>query len=83
MTNISDNKLGIGNPLALHRGKKLGLKSWQHLRVLSYRGLIDLFEKNGFKVEAIKEAGYYPLPNLFAKLDPRHSAFLTIKARKK
>lgn len=32
--------------------------------------------------EKILGAGYYPLPNFFSKVDPRHSAFLTIKIRK-
>jgi len=42
----------------------------------------EIFEIKGFKVEKILGSGYYPLPNLFAKLDPKHSAFLTIKVRK-
>ncbi|MDM8562542.1 hypothetical protein QUF54_04230, partial [Candidatus Marithioploca araucensis] len=36
----------------------------------------------GFKVESILCSGYYPLPNWFAKIDPRHGHFITIKARK-
>lgn len=80
--NISSYKLGIGNPLALHRGENLSFSSWQHIRVFAYQGLKEIFEIKGFKVEKILGAGYYPLPNLMAKLDPRHAAFLTIKARK-
>ena len=82
MTNVSRVQVGIGNPLALHRGENLSFSSWQHIRVFAYQGLKEIFENKGFKVEKILGAGYYPLPNFFAKLDPRHSAFLTIKGRK-
>jgi hypothetical protein len=43
---------------------------------------IEYVEKFGFKVESILCSGYYPLPNWFAKIDPRHGHFITIKARK-
>lgn len=82
LTNISSSRLGIGNPIALHRGEEITFSSWQHIRVFAYRGLREIFESKGFKVEKIIGAGYYPLPNLLAKLDPRHAAFLTIKVRK-
>lgn len=82
LTNISSHSLGIGNPLALHRGENLSFPSWQHIRVFAYRGLKEIFEIKGFKVEKILGAGYHPLPNFFAKIDLRHAAFLTIKARK-
>ena len=59
------------------------MKSWQHLRVFAYLGLKDVFAEHRFEVERCVGSGYYPLPNLFSKLDPRHAAFLTIKARKR
>jgi len=74
--------MGIGNPLSLHRGKILDKNSWQHIRLFSYMGLKEIFEVHGCKIERILGAGYYPLPNFFAKVDLRHSAFLTIKVRK-
>lgn len=82
LTNISRSRLGIGNPLALHRGEKLSFSSYQHVRVFAYRGLKEIFVTQGFKVEKTLGAGYYPLPNFFAKVDPRHAAFLTSKVRK-
>lgn len=82
LTNIFANKLGLGNPWALHRNEKLTFSSWQHVRVLAYRGLRELFELKGFKVEAILGAGYYPFLSVLAKIDVRHAAFLTIKIRK-
>jgi SAM-dependent methyltransferase len=80
LTNISTEAAAVGNPLGVHRGAP----GWDrgHLRVLSYRGLRELFELHGFQVEALRGAGYYPLPRRFARLDPRHAAFLTIKARR-
>lgn len=82
LTNISKHRLGIGNPFALHRGKNLSFPSWQHIKVFAYRGLKEIFEIEGFKVTRILGAGYYPLPNFLARLNPRHAAFLTIKVRK-
>jgi SAM-dependent methyltransferase len=80
LTNVSRLHLGLGNPLALHRGQRLPLKSWEHLRVFAYRGLRELFTVHGFTVESVLGAGYYPLPRRLARLDPRHAAFLTVKA---
>jgi len=82
LTNISPNYFGIGNPLAPHYKEKMpNPNSWQHIRVLAYKGLIEHIEEVGFKIEKIAGAGYYPL-NFLAKKDLKHSAFLTIKARK-
>lgn len=82
LTNVSAQHLGIGNPLALHRGKRISHEAWQHLRVFSFRGLKELFELKGFRMERLLGAGYFPLPGLFAAVDPRHAAFLTAKLRK-
>ena len=82
LTNISKEKLGIGNPIALHRNEKISFATWQHIRIFAYRGLKEIFEIKDFKVEKILGAGYYPLPNLLAKVDPRHAAFLTLKIKK-
>jgi len=73
----------VGNPLAIHRGDTgTSWKSMEHIRIFAYRGLIEYIEHFGFKVESILCSGYYPLPNWFAKIDPRHGHFITIKARK-
>jgi SAM-dependent methyltransferase len=84
MTNFSS--LGnIGNPFALWKGKvtkNSNMKSWQHQRLFSFYGLSDIFKKHGFIVERNITSGYYPLPNFFAKLDPRHGHWIVIKIRK-
>ncbi len=80
LTNISPLSAAVGNPLGVHRGETGEYRG--HLRILSHRGLRELFALHGFDVEAVLGAGYYPLPRGLARLDPRHAAFLTIKARK-
>ena len=44
--------------------------------------LKKILEKNGFEVAAVMGAGYYPFGNALSAIDPFHSAFITIKARK-
>jgi SAM-dependent methyltransferase len=80
LTNISEVRRGIGNPLGLHRGEPGEPRG--HLRVLTLRGLRELFEIHGLHVDTVVGAGYFPLPRAVARLDPRHAVFLTIRARK-
>jgi len=82
LTNVSDKVLGIGNPLAVHRGRKDFLSSWTHKTVLNFLGLKELLEVHGFKVEGIKGAGYFPLPAFLGNIDKIHAHFLTLKLRK-
>lgn len=82
LTNISSKTSGIGNPLALHRNENIGLSSWTHKTIFNYRGLKEMFEAYGFKVECIKGAGYFPLPGILGTIDTRHSHFITIRIRK-
>lgn len=87
LTNISNKAAGLGNPLALHHLEDPTGSSWnQHMRILAHDGLIDLSKVHGFKVETVRGAGYYPLSRRPAKymaaIDPRHTAFLTLKIRK-
>ena len=76
--NVTSRRAGLGNPLAIHRGEDVGPGSWQHVKVFSYRGLRELFEAHGLTVRALTGAGYYPLPAVVGKVEPRHAAFLTI-----
>jgi SAM-dependent methyltransferase len=82
LTNISALQLGLGNPLALHQNSVLELSSWTHKTIFNYRGLIDFFSIHGFLVTEIVGAGYFPLPAVIGRIDPRHSHFLTISASK-
>ena len=57
-----------------------------HVKVMTTRALIGLLGDFRFKVEEVRGFGYYPLPPFFAtglsKLDPYHSHYIVIKARK-
>lgn len=82
LTNLSRRSLGVGNPLSIHRKEKGHLSSWTHKVIFSYRGLTEFLENYGFRVEAIKGAGYYPFPSQFGLIDTRHAHFLAIKITK-
>ncbi len=83
LANVCEKKFQIGNPLALHNGEAASNpKSWLHTRVFAYRGLKEVFAEHGFKIERATGSGYFPLPSFLGRLDPRHAAFLTLKARK-
>jgi len=90
--------LSLGNPLAWHLDEPLDRTLFEkykdiggggvsgHIRVLTYRGLTDLFVMKGFQVEEIAGAGYLPFQGKFSRmlssLDPRHAHFLVIKVRR-
>jgi SAM-dependent methyltransferase len=82
LTNFSNKKQGIGNPLSLYRDNEVDLKSWNHVRIYNIRGLREYFEVIGFRVEQIKGAGYFPLPAFFGDVDKTHCHFMTFKVRK-
>lgn len=82
LTNISSLQSGIGNPLALHRNQNSSASSWTHKTIFNYRGLIEFAEVHGFRVEKVCGAGYFPLPATSARLDARHSHFITIHLTK-
>jgi SAM-dependent methyltransferase len=80
LSNVSHLNLGLGNPLAIHRGSEQSEKGMEHQRIFSYRGLQELLRCHGFARVRIAGAGYYPLPGRVGRIDPRHAAFLTAAA---
>lgn len=82
LTNISEKRLGLGNPLAFYRDDVPKKSTWNHIRIYNIRGLKELLEIHGFKVEQIKGAGYFPLPSIIGNIDKTHSHFITFKIRK-
>jgi SAM-dependent methyltransferase len=82
LTNISEMRGGIGNPVALHRHSTDVQKSWTHKVLFSYRGLIEFFEAHGFENIEIRGAGYHPLPASVGAIDVRHSHFITVRIHK-
>jgi SAM-dependent methyltransferase len=81
LTNVSQARRGVGNPLAVHRDGEPPHKAWEHLRVFGYRGLVELFHAHRFDEVDVLGAGYFPLPAGVGRRDPRHAAFLTVVAR--
>jgi methionine biosynthesis protein MetW len=82
LTNVSRTKLGIGNPLAVHRDAASDRPTWTHNQVFAYRGLVELFEAHGFHVVRVSGAGYHPLSARVGARDPRHAHFLTVTAQR-
>lgn len=82
LTNVSARKAGLGNPFAIQRGGTPYTGTWTHKTIFNYRGLIEMFEAHGFRDVKIVGAGYFPLPAFLGRIDPRHSAFISVLARK-
>jgi SAM-dependent methyltransferase len=71
----------IGNPLSPHNKKIIDPKLPRHNRIFTYKGLIELAEFIGFKVEKIIGSGHV-LGGIGEIIDKRHCRFVTIKVRK-
>jgi SAM-dependent methyltransferase len=83
LTNSSECRSGLGNPLAVHRDEdSTGCKTMNHTRVFAYRGLRELFAAAGLTLKGVVGAGYYPFPARLGRVDPRHAAFVTVAATK-
>jgi SAM-dependent methyltransferase len=84
LTNVSAVR-PIGNRFALHAGEKPTHESWQHVHVLTFAGLRDIFNAHGLEVEDSWGTGYYPLTQRLAgpmaARDPRHAHFIAVVAR--
>jgi SAM-dependent methyltransferase len=74
---------GIGK---LVRPFGVGMSSMAHLRVFSYRALIEIMEAYGFDVADVRGVSYYPLPSKIASRVaarfPRHATYLTVQSVK-
>jgi 2-polyprenyl-3-methyl-5-hydroxy-6-metoxy-1,4-benzoquinol methylase len=82
LTNFSQKKRSLGNPLSIHRGEDTELNSWLHVRIYNINGLKEYFKVFGFKVEKITGSGYFPFPAEIGKIDVIHAHFITFKIRK-
>lgn len=74
------DQIKIGNPFSSHNLGKKG-EYPPHVRIFSFRGLIDLFKFQGFKIEKVSASGYLPF-NFLANFDARHARFIVLKVRK-
>lgn len=90
-------KRHVGNPMSINFGKKTHTwnpegrgdgddSAFPHIRILTYKSLIDVFKVFGFKFYGGKGSGYYPLfgflSSYASRIDPYHSHFITVKMRK-
>ncbi len=72
----------VGNKFSPHFQENMDKKSWTHKIIFTYYGLQQLLNIYNFKIDKVLTSGFFPLPNLFSKIDPIHSHFLIVKARK-
>ncbi len=74
----------LGNPIRMLDSKDFDHD--MHIKIFTLRGLKELVELYNLKVEKVYGAGYYPFPTPFSRLlsqlDPLHSPFIGLKARK-
>ena len=61
-------------------------ESLEHVKVMTTKALIGLLKDFKFKIENVKGFGYYPMPpfiaNVLSNIDPYHSHYIIVKARK-
>lgn len=86
---MSDELADVGNPFGPMHGVKREVVPFAHahLRLPTPKALRELFQYHGFEIERLIRVGYYPFPVVIARLlchlDPVHSVYVTIKARKR
>ena len=71
----------IGNPLSLHNKETIDPNLPPHVRILSFRGLVDLTSFISFKLEKIIGSGHI-LGKIGEIIDKIHCRFIMIKVRK-
>ncbi len=81
-TNCSTKVLGIGNPLAVHRGESDHHATWTHKCIYNPRWFKEWSEAYGLKHVKTRGAGYYPLPAKVGAWFPGHAAFMILTSRK-
>lgn len=61
--------------------------SLEHIKIMTTKALINLLKTNKFSIESLNGFGYYPwfplISRPLSKLDPYHSHYVILKARKK
>lgn len=75
----------IGNPMRMTNYTGYDI-SGMHDKIFTPMGLKELFKLYDFKIEKFFGAGYYPftsiLSELLSKVDPIHTSFIGLKAKK-
>ena len=90
-------KKHVGNPFSIHYGEKTS--SWEkkgmgdsgdsmypHIKIATYKSLINIFKAFDFTFVKGNGSGYYPLfgfsGSLAVSIDPYHTHFITVKMQK-
>lgn len=91
------SKKHVGNPFSIHFGEKTsawekkalsndGDSMYPHIKIATYRSLINIFKTFNFTFIQGKGSGYYPLfgalGTLASSIDPYHCHFITVKMQK-
>jgi SAM-dependent methyltransferase len=73
----------LGNRFARAYRQKVPYGFPQHCHILTSRGIQDLLELNGLRLNRLRGAGYFPLPSVpLATFDPGHAQYLIAHAVK-
>lgn len=84
--NISHRSMRVGNPVVIKPDPRDETEWMTHVTAFTLSGLRDLCQAHGFVVERLGGGGYYPFPSWLGRrlsaLDPYHSPFVVVKARK-
>ena len=83
LSNASEIKSGLGNPLAIHRYKdnQWG-KSWTHKCIYTSKWFSDWCLLYGLKLHSQYGSGYYPLPAGVGNMNKTHCALMTLVFQK-
>jgi len=72
----------VGNRFSPHFSFEPQEIDFRHRTIFTYHGLQRLLVAYGFRIEKAVGVSTFPIPRFLSKLDPLHSRFITIKARK-
>ena len=79
------NETVVGNVFDPLQDSRYPYELDSYLRTYSYQNLQELCSNHGFRVEATRTVGYYPLPpnlaRLMCRIDSAHGAFIIVKLR--
>lgn len=83
LTNSSPKVWSIGNPLVVHGNEKSVYgPTFLHKCVYTIRWLKEWYGLYNFKLEDVKGAGYYPLPNFIGNIDKTHASLIILVFKK-
>lgn len=82
LTNSSRMTIGIGNPLANHRGEKCRESSWTHRCIYTPKWLFEWQNLYNLKRVKLFGSGFYPFPAKLGNVFKNHAAFIILVTKK-